>query len=100
MNMNGTEPQNLYELVTRNMEQRFADRAAFRWYDEAADAVRCRTYRECAQDIRRAVSYFKNTIPELRGKRICLWSNNSYAYAVNCYGIMLAGGVVVPLNQR
>ena len=98
--MNGTEPQNLYELVTRNMEQRFADRAAFRWYDEAADAVRCRTYRECAQDIRRAVHYFQSTVPEVRGKRICLWSNNSYAYAVNCYGIMLAGGVVVPLNQR
>ena len=100
MDMNGTEPQNLYELVTRNMEQRFADRAAFRWYDEAADVVRCRTYRECAQDIRRAVRYFQSTIPEVRGKRICLWSNNSYAYAVNCYGIMLAGGVVVPLNQR
>ena len=98
--MNGTEPQNLYELVTRNMEQRFAGRAAFRWYDEAADAVCCRTYRECAQDIRRAVRYFQSTVPEVRGKRICLWSNNSYAYAVNCYGIMLAGGVVVPLNQR
>ena len=100
MDMNGTEPQNLYELVTRNMEQRFAGRAAFRWYDEAADAVCCRTYRECAQDIRRAVRYFQSTVPEVRGKRICLWSNNSYAYAVNCYGIMLAGGVVVPLNQR
>ena len=98
--MNGAEPQNLYELVTRNMEQRFADRAAFRWYDEAADVVRCRTYRECAQDIRRAVRYFQSTVPEVHGKRICLWSNNSYAYAVNCYGIMLAGGVVVPLNQR
>ena len=98
--MSETEPKNLYELVTGNMEQRFAQRAAFRWYDEAAGVVRCKTYRECAQDIRRAVNYFKSTVPDIRGRRICIWSSNSYQYAINCYGVMLAGGVIVPLNQR
>ena len=93
-------PRNLYELVTLHMEDRYADRMAFRWYDDAAGSVQYRTYRQCAQDIRRAVHYFKSTVPQLRGSRICIWSSNSYAYAINCYAVMLAGGVIVPLNQR
>ena len=31
------KPKNLYELLTLNMEQRFADRVAFRWYDADQD---------------------------------------------------------------
>ena len=33
------EPKNLYELLTLNMEQRFANRVAFRWYDADQDVV-------------------------------------------------------------
>ena len=94
------EPKNLYELLTLNMEQRFADRVSFRWYDGAQDAVVEKKYRDSARDIRRAVNYFTQQVPDIRGKRICLWADNSYQYAINCYGVMLAGGVVVPLNQR
>ena len=94
------EPKNLYELLTLNMEQRFADRVSFRWYDGAQDAVVEKKYRDSALDIRRAVNYFTQQVPDIRGKRICLWADNSYQYAINCYGVMLAGGVVVPLNQR
>ena len=94
------EPKNLYELLTLNMEQRFANRVAFRWYDGAQDAVVEKKYRDSARDIRRAVNYFTQQVPDIRGKRICLWADNSYQYAINCYGVMLAGGVVVPLNQR
>ena len=98
--MKESNPKNLYELVTLNMEQRFADRVSFRWYDAAQDAVVEKKYRESAQDIRRAVNYFTHEVPDIKGKRICMWSNNSYQYAINCYGVMLAGGVIVPLNQR
>ena len=94
------KPKNLYELLTLNMEQRFADRVSFRWYDGAQDAVVEKKYRDSARDIRRAVNYFTQQVPDIRGKRICLWADNSYQYAINCYGVMLAGGVVVPLNQR
>ena len=94
------KPKNLYELLTLNMEQRFADRVSFRWYDGAQDAVVKKKYRDSARDIRRAVNYFTQQVPDIRGKRICLWADNSYQYAINCYGVMLAGGVVVPLNQR
>ena len=94
------EPKNLYELLTLNMEQRFANRVAFRWYDADQDVVVEKHFGEYAQDIRRAVNYYLSTIPDIQGKRVCVWSNNSYHYAVNCYGVMTAGGVIVPMNQR
>ena len=94
------EPKNLYELLTLNMEQRFANRVAFRWYDADQDVVVEKHFEEYAQDIRRAVNYYLSTIPDIQGKRVCVWSNNSYHYAVNCYGVMMAGGVIVPMNQR
>ena len=94
------KPKNLYELLTLNMEQRFANRVAFRWYDADQDVVVEKHFGEYAQDIRRAVNYYLSTIPDIQGKRVCVWSNNSYHYAVNCYGVMMAGGVIVPMNQR
>ena len=90
----------LYALVTRNMERIYPQRAAFRWYDEASGTVCTRTYAQYAQDIRRAVRYFAQSIPEMQGKRVCILSRNCYEYGVNALGVMLAGGVLAPLNQR
>ena len=92
--------KNLYELVTQQMEQNYKDRVAFRYYDEASDTVVEKHFGEYAQDIRRAVNYFMSTIPDIKGKRVCIWCNNCYQYAVNTYGVILSGGVIVPLNQR
>ena len=91
---------NVYDLITTNMEQRYADRVAFRFYDEQTDTVSAVRFGDYAQDIRRAVTYFKTTIPEIRGRKICLLSRNCYEYAVNSFGVMMAGGVLVPMNQR
>ena len=60
----------LYALVTRNMERIYPQRAAFRWYDEASGTVCTRTYAQYAQDIRRAVRCFAQSIPEMQGKRV------------------------------
>ena len=90
----------LYALVTRNMERIYPQRAAFRWYDEASGTVCTRTYAQYAQDIRRAVRCFAQSIPEMQGKRVCILSRNCYEYGVNALGVMLAGGVLAPLNQR
>ena len=90
----------LYALVTRNMERIYPQRAAFRWYDEASGTVCTRTYAQYAQDIRRAVRCFAQSIPEIQGKRVCILSRNCYEYGVNALGVMLAGGVLAPLNQR
>ena len=43
------KPKNLYELLTLNMEQRFADRVAFRWYDADQDVVVEKHFGEYAQ---------------------------------------------------
>ena len=91
---------NVYDLITLNMEQRFADRVAFRFYNTEKDEVTTIHYKEYAQDIRRAVNYFKSTIPDIKGKKICLLNKNCYEYAVNTYGVLMAGGVLVLLNQR
>ena len=91
---------NVYDLVTLNMEQRFAERVAFRFYNTEKDEVTTVHFKEYAQDIRRAVNYFKTTIPDIKGKKICLLNKNCYEYAVNTFGVLLAGGVLVLLNQR
>ena len=90
----------LYALVTRNMERIYPQRAAFRWYDETSGTVCTRTYAQYAQDIRRAVRCFAQSIPEIQSKRVCILSRNCYEYGVNALGVMLAGGVLAPLNQR
>lgn len=91
---------NVYHLVTLNMEQRFSERVALRFYDKETDTVTAVHYKDYARDIRRAVSYFQSTIPDIKGKKICLLNKNSYEYAVNTFGIILAGGVLVLLNQH
>ena len=91
---------NVYDLITINMADRFKDNVAFRFYDTANDAVTAILYKDYVQDIRKAVNYFRSTIPEVRGKKICLLTKNSYEYAVNSFGIVAAGAVLVLLNQR
>ena len=91
---------NVYDLVTLNMEQRFSERVALRFYDKETDVVTVVHYKDYARDIRRAVNYFQSTIPDIKGKKICLLNKNCYEYAVNTFGIILAGGVLVLLNQH
>ena len=91
---------NVYDLVTLNMEQRFSEHVALRFYNKDTDEVTVVHYKDYARDIRRAVSYFQSTIPDIKGKKICLLNKNCYEYAVNTFGIILAGGVLVLLNQH
>ena len=89
---------NVYDLITINMEDRFKDHVAFRFYDTANDAVTTILYKDYVQDIRKAVNYFQSTIPEIKGKKICLLTKNSYEYAVNSFGVVAAGAVLVLLT--
>ena len=88
---------NVYDLVTLNMEQRFSERVALRFYDKETDEVTVVHYKDYARDIRRAVSYFQSTIPDIKGKKICLLNKNCYEYAVNSFGVVAAGAVLVLL---
>ncbi len=87
--------------ILRDMEGAFAAKVAIRYYDEEKQAVQEILYRQYAQDIRKMVSYLRAAVPQIeQGKRIALLGMSSYHYAVAMFGVVLAGGVVVPLNLQ
>ena len=43
---------------------------------------------------------FKENIPDIKGKRVGIMSRNCYEYGVNSFGAILAGAVVVTINQK
>ena len=93
-------PAGVYDMVTRCMEQEFPDHVAIRYVAEDGKTVVEKKYREYAQDIRRMVAYLKAEVPDIKGRRIVLLSRNCYEFCVASYGIILAGGVLVTLNQK
>ena len=93
-------PAGVYDMVTCCMEQEFPDHVAIRYVAEDGKTVVEKKYREYAQDIRRMVAYLKAEVPDIKGQRIVLLSRNCYEFCVASYGIILAGGVLVTLNQK
>ena len=93
-------PADVYDMVTRCMEQEFPDHVAIRYVAEDGKTVVEKKYREYAQDIRRMVAYLKAEVPDIKGQRIVLLSRNCYEFCVASFGIILAGGVLVTLNQK
>ena len=93
-------PAGVYDMVTRCMEQEFPDYVAIRYVAEDGKTVVEKKYREYAQDIRRMTAYLKAEVPDIKGRRIVLLSRNCYEFCVASFGIILAGGVLVTLNQK
>ena len=93
-------PAGVYDMVTRCMEQEFPDHVAIRYVAEDGKTVEEQKYREYAQDIRRMTAYLKAEVPDIKGRRIVLLSRNCYEFCVASFGIILAGGVLVTLNQK
>ena len=93
-------PAGVYDMVTRCMEQEFPDHVAIRYVAEDGKTVVEKKYREYAQAIRRMTAYLKAEVPDIKGRRIVLLSRNCYEFCVASYGIILAGGVLVTLNQK
>lgn len=91
---------NMYDAITLGMEKEFPERVAFRYYNEDTDTVTTVLFKELARDVRRMVNYLQSTIPDVKGKKICLLSKNSYEYVVDTFGAIMAGCVLVPLNQH
>ena len=92
--------KHLVLAITQGMEKEFPERVAFRYYNEDTDTVTTVLFKELAQDVRRMVNYLQSTIPDVKGKKICLLSKNSYEYVVDTFGAIMAGCVLVPLNQH
>ena len=93
-------PAGVYDMVTRCMEQEFPDHVAIRYVAEDGKTVVEKKYREYAQDIRRMTAYLKAEVSDIKGQRIVLLSRNCYEFCVASFGIILAGGVLVTLNQK
>ena len=93
-------PAGVYDMVTRCMEQEFPDHVSIRYVAEDGKTVVEKKYREYAQDIRRMTAYLKAEVPDIKGQRIVLLSRNCYEFCVASFGIILAGGVLVTLNQK
>ena len=90
----------VYELITDVMAKQYPDRVAFRYVAADGKTVVEKTYAQYVQDIRRAVTYFKENIADIKGKRVSIMSRNCYEYGVNSFGAILAGAVVVTINQK
>ena len=93
-------PAGVYDMVTRCMEREFPENTAIRYVAADGKTVVEKKYKEYAQDIRKMVSYLKSEVPDIKGKRIALLSRNNYEFCVASFGIILAGGVLVTLNQK
>ena len=93
-------PAGVYDMVTRCMEQEFPDHVAIRYVAEDGKTVVEKKYRGYAQDIRRMTAYLKAEVPDIKGRRIVLLSRNCYEFCVASFGIILAGGILVTLNQK
>ena len=92
-------PMTVYDMVAA-MQEKFASRPAFRWVDDATTTVKEKTYGEYVADIRKMTGYLQETVADLKGQRIAILSRTNYEYGVVAFGTMMAGAVIVTLNQR
>ena len=92
-------PMTVYDMVAA-MQEKFASRPAFRWVDDATTTVKEKTYGEYVADIRKMTGYLQENVADLKGQRIAILSRTNYEYGVVTFGTMMAGAVIVTLNQK
>ena len=92
-------PMTVYDMIAA-MQEKFASRPAFRWVDDATTTVKEKTYGEFVADIRKMTGYLQETVADLKGQRIAILSRTNYEYGVVAFGTMMAGAVIVTLNQK
>ena len=92
-------PMTVYDMVAA-MQEKFASRPAFRWVDDATTTVKEKTYGEFVADIRKMTGYLQENVADLKGQRIAILSRTNYEYGVVTFGTMMAGAVIVTLNQK
>ena len=90
-------PMTVFDMISA-MQNQYADRVAFR-YVEGKDTVVEKTYAQYVQDIRKATGYLQQELGEPKGKKIVILSRTNYEYGAVVFGTMMAGAVIVTLNQ-
>ena len=92
-------PMTVYDMIAA-MQEKFASRPAFRWVDDATTTVQEKTYGAFVADIRKMTGYLQENVADLKGQRIVILSRTNYEYGVVTFGTMMAGAVIVTLNQK
>ena len=91
---------NAFDLVLHTMAEQYPQNVAFRYVAADGETVVEKTYAQYVEDIRRTVTYLRENVPDLQGRHIAILSKNCYEYGVIAFGAILAGGVVVTVNQK
>ena len=91
---------NAFDLVLHTMAEQYPQNVAFRYVAADGETVVEKTYAQYVEDIRRTVTYLQENVPDLQGRHIAILSKNCYEYGVITFGAILAGGVVVTVNQK
>ena len=89
----------VYELITDVMAKQYPDRVAFRYVAADGKTVVEKTYAQYVQDIRKVTGYLQQELGEPKGKKIVILSRTNYEYGAVVFGTMMAGAVIVTLNQ-
>ena len=92
-------PMTVYDMIVA-MQEKYAERPAFRWVDDATRTVQEKTYGQFVEDIRRMTRYLQANVADVKGQRIVILSRTNYEYGVVTFGAVMAGAVIVTLNQK
>ena len=92
-------PRTVYDMIVA-MREKYAERPAFRWVDDATRTVQEKTYGQFVEDIRRMTRYLQANVADVKGQRIVILSRTNYEYGVVTFGTVMAGAVIVTLNQK
>ena len=92
-------PRTVYDMIVA-MQEKYAERPAFRWVDDATKTVQEKTYGQFVGDIRKMTSYLQANVADVKGQRIVILSRTNYEYGVVTFGTVMAGAVIVTLNQK
>ena len=92
-------PRTVYDMIVA-MQEKYAERPAFRWVDDATKTVQEKTYGQFVEDIRRMTRYLQANVADVKGQRIVILSRTNYEYGVVTFGAVMAGAVIVTLNQK
>lgn len=79
------------------IEERYAERVAFRYWNMDRTQIQSVTYAQFAHDVRRCAAFLRLQGVKL-GMHVGVLANNSYDETVVMFGIILSGMVLVPLN--
>ena len=92
-------PRTVYDMIVA-MQEKYAERPAFRWVNDATKTVQEKTYGQFVEDIRKMTSYLQANVADVKGQRIVILSRTNYEYGVVTFGAVMAGAVIVTLNQK